>query len=122
MPFFAFDETLSGVDSVDIGCNRVLYFAWNVVTDGRETRSPSALDSEQLLGVGYVAFGNDITSSGILSGDAWQPPIWLNWRHGQVIATPQELGGTFGQIIASRMHYAFLPGVEVHLYILGDNV
>lgn len=122
MPFIAFDETLSGVDSVDIGANRVYYFAWEVTVDGREVRHASALDSEQLLGVGYVALGNDISSGGILSGDAWQAPYWLNWRHGQFIATPQDLGGTFGRVIAHRLHYAFTPGTEVHLYILGESV
>lgn len=122
MPFISFDSTISGVDSVDLGGNRVLYFAWLVTVDGRKVRSPSADDPTQLAGVGFVQFGNDISSAGILSGDAWQPPIWLNSRQGQCIAIPNDLGGTFGSIVAARMHYAISPGTEVHLYVLGDTV
>lgn len=122
MPFISFDSTISGVDSVDLGGNRVLYFAWLVTVDGRKVRSPSADDPTQLAGVGFVQFGNDISSAGILSGDAWQPPIWLNSRQGQWIAIPNDLGGAFGSIIAARMHYAISPGTEVHLYVLGDTV
>jgi len=122
MPFIAFNETLSGVDSVDVGANRGLYFAWNVTTEGRECKHPNDLDPEQILGVGFVAFGNDVTSGGILTGDVWGQPHWLNMVHGQFIAPPDELGGNFGMLIASRMHYAISPGTEVHLYILGDNL
>lgn len=122
MPFITFDSTISGIDSVDLGGNRVLYFAWEVTVDGRDVRQGSQLDPSLLLGVGYVAFGNDVSSAGILSGDAWQEPHWLNWRQGQIIAVPQDQGGSFGRIVAARMHYAISPGTEVHLYILGDNV
>ena len=122
MPFVTFDDTISGVDSVDLGGNRVLYFAWLVTVDGRKVRSPSSDDPTQLAGVGFIQFGNDITSGGILSGDAWQPPYWLNSRQGQIIANPQDQGGGFGRIIASRLHYAISPETEVHLYVLGDNV
>lgn len=122
MPFISFNDTISGVDSVDLGGNRVLYFAWRVTTDGREVRQSGRLDPDQISGVGFIQFGNDVSSAGILSGDAWQEPHWFNWRQGQIIATPQDQGGTFGRIIASRMHYAISPGTEVHLYILGDNV
>lgn len=122
MPFISFDSTISGVDSVDLGGNRVLYFAWLVTVDGRKVRSPSADDPTQLAGVGFVQFGNDISSAGILSGDAWQPPIWLNSRQGQWIAIPNDLGGAFGSIVAARMHYAISHGTEVHLYVLGDTV
>lgn len=122
MPFFVFDSTVSGVDSVDLGGNRVYYVAWLVTVDGRKVRSPSSDDPTQLAGVGFVQLGNDVTSSGILSGDAWQPPMWLNSRQGQIIATPQDLGGSFGRFIASRLHYALSPETEVHLMILGDSV
>lgn len=122
MPFISFDDVISGVDSVDLGGNRVLYFAWEVTVDGRDVYPSSRLDPNILLGVGFVQFGNDVSSAGILSGDAWQEPMWLNWRQGQRIANPQDQAGSFGRIIAARMHYAISPGTEVHLYVLGDNV
>lgn len=122
MPFISFDDTISGVDSVDLGGNRVLYFAWLVTVDGREVRQSGRLDPDQISGVGFVQFGNDVSSAGILTGDAWQEPYWLNWRQGQRIAIPQDQGGSFGRIIASRLHYAISPGTEVHFYVLGDNV
>jgi len=122
MPFISYNAALTGEGSDDLSGNRVLYVAWHVDVEGPDVRIPSLIDSEVRAGVGKIAFGNDITSGGILTGDAWQPAIWLNWLQGQVIADPQDLDGTFGRIVANRIHWAFSPGTQVTVYVLGDNV
>lgn len=122
MPFFVYDAAVSGEGVDDLSGNRVYYVAWHVDIEGFRTRIPSDLDPLGRAGVGYVQLGNDITSSGVLSGDAWQDPMWLNSVQGQKIAEPQDLGGSFGRIVASRIHWALSPGTTVHLLLLGDSV
>jgi len=121
MPFSTFDDTVSGSGAADLGGNRVYYVAWRVTVDGNRVRQPTEDDSDHLNGVGYFSLGNALDGASDFAGDGWGDEHWMNWRQGQWIVPPGEVGTSFSRAIAGRIHWGLSAGTEVHLFVLGDN-
>lgn len=120
MPSVYVDRDISG-NGVEVWSgpnNQVIFATWSFSAVGVGPRSPDPTNPDRLLRAGWFAFGDAI---GVISGagDAWLPPIWMDFEDG--FWTPSPAGDqthAFVQV-ASRVRWALAPGCTARLYIFG---
>ena len=112
-----YENTVSGVGEDILPGGRAAYLGWEVLTQGPRVRNPMESDPDHLNGVGFLSFGNDLSSAGLISGVGWQSEIWLNWLIGQWIVIPTQVGADFGVLFADHVRWSLSVGSSVHFYV-----